>query len=165
MRARSVTRVLTAAYVVCAIAFGLVVLAAVRNLRGDARVVTAAAADPVSRVAASVTAAPRLDLSRLIARDPFSPLRAAPDVPYRIEGVTATPAAIIDTRSVRLLGTVVRASGRSFAMCQFGGEPARMVFPGQRIGGMTLESVSQGSAVFIDGAGARIVVRVSRTGG
>lgn len=164
MRARSVTRLLAAARLACAIAFGLVVVASVRSLRGDAPLIVDAAA-PASRVDAAVPAAPRTDLSRLLARDPFSPLRAAPEVAYRIEGVTAEPAAIVVTRSVRLLGTVVRATGRSFAMCQVGSEPARLVYPGQRIGGMTLERVSPGSALFIDDAGARTVVRVSRTGG
>ncbi len=165
MGARSVARLLAAARLACAIAFGLVVVATVRSVLGDASVVVDAAAAPASRVEEAVLAAPRTDLSRLLARDPFSPLRAAPDVAYRIEGVSAAPAAIVVTRSVRLLGTVVRATGRSFAMCQVASEPARMVYPGQRIGGMTLESVSPGSAVFIDDAGARTVVRVSRTGG
>lgn len=105
------------------------------------------------------------DIARLIARDPFSPLRAAPDVPYRIGAAGTDSIFMRSPVPVRLLGTIVRAAGRSFAMCRIEGEPARVVYPGDRIGELTLESVSQGSANFIDDAGARVVLRVPRTGG
>lgn len=114
--------------------------------------------------AARASVVPRIDLARLVARDPFSPFRAAPDVAYQI-GVSpdAWPAAV-ERQSIRLLGTIVRADGRSFAMCQLASQPVRMIYAGERIGTLTLETVSQGGAVFIDDSGARVTLRVARTG-
>ena len=104
------------------------------------------------------------DLSRLVARDPFSPLRAAPDVAYQIGVLPSDRPAVVERPTVRLLGTILRAGGRSFAMCQLANQPVRMVYAGERIGTLTLETVSQGGAVFIDDSGARVTLRVARTG-
>lgn len=107
----------------------------------------------------------RLDVSRLLARDPFSPVRSAPEVAYRIESASEPSGIVSPPRApVLLLGTVLRSAGRSFVMCQVGGEAAKVVYPGQAIGGLTLESVLQGSAVFTDESGARVTLRVARTG-
>jgi hypothetical protein len=111
------------------------------------------------------TSAPPTDaeLSRAVATDLFAVDRSAPTVRYRIERASAG-ASLAPPPLVRLLGTVVSAGGRSFAMCQLGADPPRVVYAGQRIGAMKLESVSQGSATFTDDAGARVVLRVPRAG-
>jgi hypothetical protein len=121
--------------------------------------------DTGATLATRVAGADPTAIARLLAGDPFSPRRAPPEQPYR---VAASPGAARDpapVAQVRLLGTVVSGPGRSFAMCQVANEPARVVYPGQRIGALTLDSVSQGSAVFFDDAGTRVVLRVPRTGG
>jgi hypothetical protein len=122
--------------------------------------------DTGATLATRVAGADPTAIARLLAGDPFSPRRAPPEVPYR---VAASPAAAREpapvAQAVRLLGTVVSGPGRSFAMCQVANEPARVVYPGERIGALTLDSVSQGSAVFFDDAGTRVVLRVPRTGG
>lgn len=111
--------------------------------------------------------APRapVETGRLIAHDPFSPVRSAPDVPYRIANASTPAIAAEAARPVRLLGTVVRPLGRSFAMCQLGAEQPRMVYQGDKIGNLTLQSVAQGSAVFSDGDGKTVVLQVPRSGG
>lgn len=106
-----------------------------------------------------------VDISRLIARDPFSPTREAPAVPYRIGSAPTATVVREQAQPVTLLGTIVRPTGRSFAMCQLGAEPPRVVYPGGRIGNLTLESVTQGSASFVDAAGRRVVLHVPRSGG
>jgi hypothetical protein len=104
-----------------------------------------------------------VDLSRAIATDLFAVDRTAPAVRYRLERATAVTT-LAPERAVQLIGTVVVAGGRSFAMCQLGADPPRVVYPGQRIGAMKLESVSQGSATFTDANGARLLLRVPRAG-
>jgi hypothetical protein len=106
----------------------------------------------------------RADLSRLVSRDPFSPFRAAPDVAYQLGTTPADQPVVAQRQIVRLLGTIVRDGGRSFAMCQLAGQPVRMVYTGDRIGTLTLETVSQGGAVFMDDSGERVTLRVARTG-
>ena len=103
------------------------------------------------------------ELQRAVATDLFSPDRSAPAVRYRIERASATPNAP-PPLPVRLVGTVVTAAGRSFAMCQQGAATPRVVYPGQHIGPLKLESVSQGSATFTDDAGVRVVLRVAKAG-
>ena len=109
---------------------------------------------------------PDADLARTIALAPFSPARMPPEEPYRIERATPPPvtAAAPVRQVVALLGTVVSASGPSFAMCQIAGSPPRLVYPGQRIGAMTLDSVFQGRASFTDQDGVRVVLRVPTAG-
>ena len=106
-----------------------------------------------------------VDIARIVAGDPFSPIRASPEVPYRLGAVEPVIRRVVAApQQVRLLGTVVRPTGRSFAMCQVADGPATVVYPGQRIGGLVLESVLQGSAVFIDDEGTRVTLRVPGNG-
>ena len=108
-----------------------------------------------------------IELAHAIATDLFAVDRAAPAVRYRLARANARAnvgAAAAQPLPVRLIGTVIVAAGRSFAMCQLGADQPRLVYPGQRIGAMKLESVSQGSATFTDDAGARVVLRVARAG-
>lgn len=164
---RKAALALMLARVAVVVAGGLLVVVFVRSVREQPTV----SRDPVpdfwtpTSLERSRAESPQ-DVRRLVARDPFSPLRTAPEVPYRlgsVENSVRTPDVLAGT--VRLLGTVVQASGGSFAMCQLGSAPPQMVYRGQRIGALRLESVSQGSAVFIDDAGLRIVLSVPRSGG
>lgn len=150
----------------------LVIWASGQFFRGSAAELVA---PPAVAAASATSAAPTppvaaagvptdAELLRAIATDLFSVDRTAPGARYRLErsGAAATVAPL---RSVRLLGTVVVAGGRSFAMCQLDADPPRVVYPGQRIGAMTLQDVSQGSATFTDNAGVRVMLRVPRAGG
>lgn len=144
---------------------GVLGIAVVRAMRDALPVeLPLASADltPATRQSRADAAAPNIAL--LVAHDPFSPFRTAPEVPYRIGAVVADSIFMRTAQPVRLLGTIVGGAGRSFAMCRIEGQPARVVYPGERIGGMTLERVFQGSAIFIDEAGARVELRVPRTG-
>jgi hypothetical protein len=129
----------------------------------DGGVIAPPAAIAVRQADAALAAPTDAEVSRAIATDLFSVDRTAPDAPYRIERAISGPT-VAPPQAVRLLGTVVAAGGRSFAMCQLGADPPRVVYAGQRIGAMKLESVSQGSATFTDNAGVRVVVRVPRAG-
>jgi hypothetical protein len=163
--ARTARRALWAAQLVLAGALLLFAVVVARSVDGDAPGIIERTTGPLGNDGTAELAPGRVDVARLLARDPFSPVRSAPEVPYRIGATAAVTDVVRPQRAtVRLLGTVVRASGRSFAMCQVAGEAAKVVYPGQSIGGLTLESVAQGSAVFTDETGARVSMRVSRTG-
>jgi hypothetical protein len=124
-----------------------------------------AASSAAGSVSSGISNGAPADISRIIAGDPFSPVRAAPEVSYRLGAVEPVVRRVVAApQQVRLLGTVVRPAGRSFAMCQVAAGPATVVYPGQRIGGLVLESVSQGSAVFIDDEGTRVTLRVPGNG-
>lgn len=152
------------ARVALSVSLGVVVVTAARALKEDPQFEPPQVTD-----IAGAARSPRVDaaapnVALLVAHDPFSPLRTAPEVPYRVGAAVADSIVMRSEQPVRLLGTVVGGTGRSFAMCRIEGQPARVVYPGERIGGMTLERVLQGSAVFIDEAGARVELRVPRTG-
>jgi hypothetical protein len=126
--------------------------------------VTNLLARPKARTTVADDARPTDDeIARAIATDAFAPDRSAPSVRYRIaRPVTAMP--VVVAQPVTLVGTIVSGVGRSFVMAQLGGAPPRVVYPGQTIGSLTLQSVGQGSAVFTDNAGARVVLRTPRAG-
>ena len=64
---------------------------------------------------------------------------------------------------IELLGTVMVAGGRSFAMCQSSGG-TQVVHVGEQIAGFTLKSLEQGSAVFVSPQGKAVNIRVKKTG-
>jgi hypothetical protein len=106
------------------------------------------------------------ELDRAVDLDPFHPERRRPEIRYELPG-TALPekpetnVPIADP--VELLGTVVVAGGRSFAMCQ-SAAGTQVVHIGEKIAGFTLKSVEQGSAVFLSPEGKVMNVRVKKTG-
>lgn len=104
------------------------------------------------------------DITATISADLFAPDRTAPSIPYRIARVTAGVAPAVFVQPVVVIGTVINANGRSFAMCQLGAEGPRVVYVGQRIGTLTLVSVGQGSAVFTNETGARVVINALKAG-
>ena len=104
------------------------------------------------------------DIATTISADVFAPDRTAPSIPYRIARVTAGISPLVVVQPVVVIGTVINANGRSFAMCQLGADAPRVVYVGQRIGTLTLVSVGQGSAVFTNETGARVVINALKAG-
>lgn len=105
------------------------------------------------------------ELDRAVDRDPFHPERRRPQIRYELPGsvpVTA-PQTVPVSDPVELLGTVVVAGGRSFAMCQTSAGP-QIVHVGEKLAGFTLKSVEQGSAMFVSPEGKSMNVRVKKTG-
>jgi hypothetical protein len=141
-------------------------LTALRSGR-HARIESYAVERPSVAIQASsaVDAATPRTLDALLGRDPFDPSRVAANRPYRIGVTSESVVRPVAAQPVRLLGTVVLAEGRSFALCQLGSAAARVVYPGDTIGALRLVRVDQGSAVFIDAAGARIELLVPRSDG
>ena len=66
------------------------------------------------------------DIAATISADLFAPDRTAPTIPYRIARVTAAVAPPVFVQPVVVIGTVINANGRSFAMCQVGAEAPRV---------------------------------------
>jgi hypothetical protein len=156
------------AQIACAVALAVLLWALLTASRID--VVETRAASPAAAASRDTarTVVSDADFAHAVATDIFADDRAAPSVRYRI-GATETKAAtfvapVVAAAQLQLSGTVVAADGRSFAMCQLGAEPAKIVYVGQRIGTFTLRGVSQGSAVFTDESGKRIVLRVPNGG-
>jgi len=106
------------------------------------------------------------ELDRAVDLDPFHPERRRPQIRYELPG-TALPekpeASVQVPDPVELLGTVVVAGGRSFAMCQ-SSVGTQVVHVGEKVAGFTLKSVEQGSAVFVSPEGKVMIVRVKKTG-
>jgi hypothetical protein len=99
------------------------------------------------------------EVATALDHDPFAPDRHRPTTRYQLPEDLAAAAAAPATPAglPHLLGTVVspRASA-SFAMCQVGSEPPRMVRVGDMVNGLRLERVSQGAALFLSATGSRI---------
>jgi hypothetical protein len=167
-RMTSAPTAIRAAQIACAIALAVLLWALLTASRievSEARPGSSVASATGDVATATVSDA---EFTHAVATDLFADDRAAPAVRYRI-GATVTKAAtfvapIVVAPQLQLSGTVVAADGRSFAMCQLGAEPAKIVYVGQRIGTFTLRSVSQGSAVFTDESGKRVVLRVPNGG-
>jgi hypothetical protein len=106
------------------------------------------------------------ELDRAVDGDPFHPERRRPQVRYELPGsapeelpqASAPPA-----EQIELIGTVVAAGGRSFAMCQTSAGP-QIVHIGEKFVGFTLKSVEQGTAVFVSPQGKVMNVHVKKAG-
>lgn len=100
--------------------------------------------------------------------DPFHPERRRPPERFRLpDDPVPEPSQALaarDPEAVRLIGTVVMPEGRSFAMCQFSGEPPKLVRLGETVGDLTLRAVDQGLAVFVTAGGATVEARVPKAG-
>ncbi|MDP1858414.1 MAG: hypothetical protein Q8K82_07085 [Gemmatimonadaceae bacterium] len=108
------------------------------------------------------------DILAAVEMDPFHPERRRPTSRFRLPGDVALVGAPAATpsgdNSVRLLGTVLGAAGGSFAMCQRGAEPPRVVRVGQSIGELTLRQIEQGRAILTDANGERVELVVPKAG-
>jgi hypothetical protein len=101
------------------------------------------------------------DLS--VRNDPFDRYRSPLD---EEEIAEAPPPAeeLVAPASIRLLGTVIRPAGASFAVCQLPSAVARAVAVGDSIGGMTVVEIDRGSAVLRRPDGRRVVLNLSNPG-
>ncbi|MGH7629405.1 MAG: hypothetical protein ACREOF_08435, partial [Gemmatimonadales bacterium] len=61
--------------------------------------------------------------------------------------------------ALKLIGTAVMGAGKSFAMCQSGAEPPRVVRVGESFAGYTLSAIDRGRAVFHDPRGRVLEIR------
>jgi hypothetical protein len=107
---------------------------------------------------------PELDYA--IDLDPFHPERRRPQIRYELPGSRAAekpPETAPVSDPIDLLGTVMVAGGRSFAMCQ-SSAGTQVVHVGEQIAGFTLKSLEQGSAVFVSPQGKAVNIRVKKTG-
>jgi hypothetical protein len=166
-RMMSAHGVIRGAQIACAVALAVLLWALLTASRVPVSDALPRAYIDLERASAQGPSISDAEFTHAVATDLFADDRAA-SVRYRI-GATETKAAtfvapIVVAPQLQLSGTVVAADGRSFAMCQLGAEPAKIVYVGQRIGTFTLRSVSQGSAVFTDESGKRVVLRVPNGG-
>jgi hypothetical protein len=128
--------------------------------------VTAAGIERGTGQAVSYRQALVSELDRAVNLDPFHPERRRPGARYQLpQAGPAEPAQAAEPVSapVELVGTVVVAGGRSFAMCQSGAGP-QIVHIGEKFAGHTLKSVAQGSAVFVSPNGKAMTILVKKTG-
>ena len=133
-------------------------------LPGPARV----PATPLTLATVARRAAPAdSDVAVAIDHDPFAPDRHRPAVRYQLPEEIAAAATQPTAPSgvPHLLGTVVSPGGSSFAMCQIGAEPPRMVRIGDVVSGFKLERVSQGAALFLSATGSRVELNVLKASG
>ena len=122
-------------------------------------------------VPSTLDAEPRLPLAsarmaQAVGKDPFHPERRRPTLRFRFPGeASAVPAAGAPSSGpFKLIGTAVMSSGKSFAMCQVGAEPPKLVRIGEQFGELTLKGVAPGRAVFLTAAGKRYEVLVPKAG-
>jgi hypothetical protein len=162
-RARLALTAARAFLAVCTIVLLTTVLGAGRHSRIDVIMSPSVAAPSAEALDAPIARSASAD--GLLGRDPFDASRVAARRPYRLGAETESAVRPSAAPTVRLLGTVVIAGGRSFALCQIDGAAASVVYPGQMIGTLRLVRVDQGSAVFTDAAGARIELLVPRSDG
>lgn len=97
--------------------------------------------------------------------NPFRPDRQPAEVAFRMPADPAVAGpALAASAPISLVGTAVMPGEQSFAMCQLGSEPPRVVRIGGRIGEYTLRTVEQGKATFRSAQGATIEVHVPKIG-
>ena len=101
---------------------------------------------------------------RMVAADPFHVDRLAPAARYLLPedgtGTTVSGPGPLRPGAVRLLGTAVLGGGGSFVMCQVGSATPQVVRVGERVGDLTLVSVSRGEAEFTRRDGETVVLAV-----
>lgn len=160
---------LTAASAALALALGLAAFLGFRAVRVSHTTLTKSLTPaPLSMPAVTIsvrsaTAAGLVEVA--IESNPFRPERAPAEVAFRLPSdQPATTAASKTELPIILVGTAVLPDDGSFAMCRVGGEPARVVRIGDRIGEYTLRRVNQGLAQFESAQGRMIEISVPKAG-
>jgi len=101
---------------------------------------------------------------RVVAADPFHPLRTAPAERYILpeEQIAAVEPGSGPLREglVRLLGTAVVDNAGGFVMAQVGSATPQMVRVGEVVGDLTLRSIARGSAEFTRQDGTLVTLGV-----
>jgi hypothetical protein len=126
------------------------------------------AAPPQFNTAAALPAASNakaLNVSAVVSENLFSPDRSPPLTRYRLPGnedayVEAEP---IDVSQLLVLGTVVGAGNRTFAMCSLNGAPTVIVRVGERVGDFTVRSIKRGVVEFSTASGERFEINANPT--
>lgn len=141
------------------------------SLRRALQTDTASAPAPVSPIPGSAAVDPPAPLAtgRLAAavgKDPFHPERRRPALRFRFpgEGLPSAATEAAPAAAFKLIGTATMPEGRSFAMCQWGAEPPKLVRIGESVGDLTLKKVEPGRAVFLTAGGKRLEVQVPKAG-
>jgi hypothetical protein len=106
------------------------------------------------------------DIWEAIEADPFRPDRTSATARYRLPGTVPDSEHLAEQHApaVTLLGTVMSTDGSGFALCQTGDEPARLIRPGQSIGGLKLQRVEQAKALFKGADGRSVTLTVPQGG-
>jgi hypothetical protein len=89
--------------------------------------------------------------------NPFSPSRQRP-VDASAPSIAPPPAPL------RHVGTVVSTPARSFAICQRGEAPPKILHVGEQIEGFTLNALARGRAVFATPDGSRLELQAPQPG-
>jgi len=157
IRRASTSLVFSAALTLAAAAW--VVVALVAALRVELPAASAPRDGAAAGAIATMMNAPADEslVRRAVEADPFAIglTERAPSF-FSDDSAAATPAS---TPLLRLLGTVIDDDGDSFAMCQLGELPARVVRVGDRIGDWRLRALRPGAADFV-GPDGRITLHV-----
>ncbi len=81
------------------------------------------------------------------------------------EAAPAVEQPLDQSGELKLIGTAVLGNGGGFAMCQAGTATPRVVRLGESLAGYTLSAVDRGRAVFHDGGGKLLELRVRKSEG
>lgn len=113
----------------------------------------------------SVQRARALNVSAVVEENLFSPDRSPPVTRYRLPGDedTYVEAEPIDVSQLLVLGTVVGAGSRTFAMCSLNGASTVIVRVGDRIGDFTVRSIKRGVVEFSTVSGERFEINANPT--
>lgn len=153
-------------------------LLAVVSLRRALEISPLPAARPAPASAAPPAVADRADypieyLMVAVGRDPFSPQRRPSGVYYPpgMEPLPETEPTAPDPEPytpaappIRLIGILLAPGGRAVALLEGGGQPARIVRVGERMGDHTLVLVERGRAVLRSASGNRLELKLSQPG-
>ncbi|MFN7456962.1 MAG: hypothetical protein ACK5U0_06150, partial [Gemmatimonas sp.] len=110
-----------------------------------------------------------VDAEAVLARDPFSPERRAPDVRYQppradavyVERGTDDDLPTDEPQSMTMPvvhGTATDASGAAFAMCALDGGPVVVLRAGDTLGPFTVLSIERARVQFRDASGRRYLI-------
>ncbi len=150
------------------IALGALVIAlllsawtASRALRIDP---TEAAPPPSFATADALAKAPMvvpIDVGATVGMNLFSPERKAPARRYSLSGY-APAVAVAPPAKPLVLGTVVAANKRSFAICRMPDGPAGVVYVGDKVGMYTVKTIERNQVVFSAPGEEPFVVNASK---
>ncbi|MCA2985018.1 type II secretion system protein GspM [Gemmatimonas sp.] len=118
---------------------------------------------------ATMSRVPVVDAEAVLARDPFSPERRAPDVRYQppradavyVERGTDDDLPTDEPQSMTMPvvhGTATDASGAAFAMCALDGGPVVVLRAGDTLGPFTVLSIERARVQFRDASGRRYLI-------
>ncbi len=105
-------------------------------------------------------AIPIAGIANTVEKDPFRPDRRPGE---RLPASARTRTAPVPR--LRLAGTMMYPGGGGAALLEGADRSTRIVRVGEKVGELTLRSVTSGEAVFVSPTGATVTVRVQKPGG